>query len=220
MDALDDHERRILRFIERYQNEFGRTPSYEEIRKGTKMSSRDHVYRDVQTLEQKKYVKREPAISRGLTLLRTANGYPVTPNGYSIPVLNSITAATSAPLAYAVDKAQDWIEITRALIPDAQDVFAIRVRGNMFVDALVGEGDTIVLKRQTTAGDGELVAVGIKDESAAMDLALKRYYRRDGYVWLASENPAHDAQRYDPASVEVQGLVLCVIRNVVAHDKR
>ncbi len=220
MDALDDHERRILRFIERYQNEFGRTPSYEEIRRGTNMSSRDHVYRDVQTLEEKKYVKREPAISRGLTLLRTTNGYPVTPNGYSIPVVSTITAATTAPLAYAVEQAQDWIEITRAMIPDAEDVYAIRVRGNSLMDALVSEGDTVVLKKQTTANDGELVAVGLKNKPAASGFALKRYYRRDGHVWLASENPAFDARRYEASDVEIQGLVLCVIRNVTASQNR
>ena len=61
------NERSILRFIERYQNRFGRTPSYEEIREGTGMSSKDHVYRDVKTLEERKYLCRERGISRGIT---------------------------------------------------------------------------------------------------------------------------------------------------------
>ena len=61
MNALDQDEREILRFIERYQNKFGRTPSYEEIRSGTGMSSKDHVYRDVKTLEQAKDVAQRGA---------------------------------------------------------------------------------------------------------------------------------------------------------------
>lgn len=214
MDALGEHERSILRFIEKYQNKFGRTPSYEEIRLGTGMSSKDHVYRDVKALEQQKYVKRERAISRGITLLRTADGYPVTPRAYSIPVMGAIAAGNPIPLPEANATPPDWIEITRAMIPDAEDVFAVRVRGNSMIDALVNDGDTVVMKKQETARNGELVAVRLKHDPTNVGVTLKRFFRRNGHVWLQPENPTLSARKYKTADIEIQGKVLCVIRNL------
>lgn len=214
MNALGEHERSILRFIEKYQNKFGRTPSYEEIRQGTGMSSKDHVYRDVKTLEDRKYVRRERSISRGITLLRTADGYPVTPHAYSIPVMGAIAAGNPIPLPEGTPTAPDWIEITRAMIPDAEDVFAVRVRGNSMIDALVNDGDTVVMKKQETAKNGELVAVRLKNDPTNIGITLKRFYRRDGHVWLRPENPTLGARKYKTSDVEIQGKVLCVIRNI------
>jgi repressor LexA len=202
-----------LRFIERYQNKFGRTPSYEEIRKGTGMNSKDHVYRDVKTLEESRYLKRERSISRGITLLRTAEGYPVTQNGYSIPVLGAIAAGNPIPLA-ETPVALDWIEITRAMIPDAEDVYAVRVQGNSMMDALVNDGDTVVMKKQDSARNGELVAVRLKKDPTNVGVTLKRFFRRNGDVWLQPENPVLLAKRYKASEVEIQGKVLCVIRHI------
>ncbi|MBI4787048.1 MAG: repressor LexA [Chloroflexi bacterium] len=214
MNALDEHERSILRFIERYQNKFGRSPSYEEIRQGTGMSSKDHVYRDVKALAERKYLKRERAISRGLTLLRTADGYPVTPNGYSIPILGAIAAGNPIPLPEGNSTTSDWIEITRGMIPDAEDVFAVRVRGNSMIDALVNDGDTVVMRKQESARNGELVAVRLKKDPTNVGVTLKRFFRRNGHVWLQPENPTLEAKKYNANEVEIQGQVLCVIRHI------
>lgn len=215
MNALDRDERDILRFIERYQNKFGRTPSYEEIRRGTGMSSTDHVYRDVRSLEQAKYLKRDRGISRGITLLRTADGYPVNPNAYAIPILGTIAAGNPIPLPDSTwAAAPDWIDITRGMIPDAEDVFAVRVRGNSMIDALVNDGDTVVMKKQDTARNGELVAVRLKKDPTSIGVTLKRFFRRSGHVWLQPENPMLDAKQYRSSEVEIQGKVLCVIRHI------
>lgn len=225
MKELDQDQRKILRFIERYQNEFGRVPSYEEIRQGTGMSSKDHVYRDVQALEAMKYVKRERGISRGITLLRTADGYPVTATGYSLPVLGTVAAGSPIPLPDRGTPPLDWIEVTRAMIPDAERVFAIKVSGNSMIDALVNDGDTIVLRQQGTARDGELVAVRLKNDPTSLGTTLKRFYRRDGQVLLQPENPTLKPVVASPQDIEIQGMVLCIIRKIPpgrasAHESR
>ncbi len=220
MKELDQDQRMILRFIERYQNEFGRVPSYEEIRKGTGMSSKDHVYRDVKALEQAKYLRCERGISRGITLLRTAEGYPVTASAYSLPVLGSIAAGTPIPLPDANTGAPlDWVEVTRAMIPDAERVFAIRVRGNSMIDALVNDGDTVVLKQQDSARDGELVAVQLKNDPTNVGTTLKRFYRNKDQVRLQPENPTLEAIQVSADDVEIQGIVLCVIRQIPMPTK-
>lgn len=214
MGGLDCHAKAILRFIERYQNNCGRTPSYEEIRKATGMRSTDHVYRDVQALEAKGYVHRVPSISRGLALLRTADGYPVTPFSYTIPVLGTVSTKSGPVIPDAAVAPFDWVDVMRTMIPDAENVFAIRVQGNSMIDALVNDGDTVVLKRQDSANDGELAAVRIKNDRGNSGTTLKRIYHRENYVWLKSEDPASEALRFGANEIEIQGLVLCIIRQI------
>ncbi len=220
MSGLDEHGRRILRFIERYQNRFGRTPSYEEIRVEIGLSSKNHVYRDVKALEHMGYLQREMGISRGITLLRTADGYAVTPQSVSIPVLRHALVAKTMPLVDDGDAPTDWIELTRAMLPDSEGVFAVRVSGDSMIDALVHDGDTVVMTRQDTACNGELVAVRIKNDHTNSGLSLKRYYRRNGHVWLKPENPELTAKMYATRDVQVEGKVLCVIRNIPAYPAR
>ncbi len=214
MDGLSTDEREILHCIERYQNQFGRTPSYEEIRVWTGMSSKDHVFRDVRTLEEKGYLHCERGISRGITLLRTANGYPVRSHSISIPTLGYIAAGEPIPLPEVDAAPLDWVQIAREMLPDSEDVFAVRVRGNSMMDALMNDGDTVLMKKQDTARDGELVAVRLKNDPTNQGITLKRIFRQDGHILLQPENPALRAHQYPANQVEIQGKVLCVIRNI------
>lgn len=216
MSGLHDHERRILRCIERYQNRFGRTPSYEEIRVLTGMSSKDHVHRDVKALEQMGYLQCEPSISRGITLLRSADGYQMTPYSVSIPVLGQASAGAPTPLISENSSPLDWIEITRSILPDSEGVFAVQVRGNSMIDALVNDGDTVVMTKQETARNGELVAVRIKNDPKNPGMTLKRFFRRNGHVWLRPEDPEQRAKKYAARDVHVEAKVICVIRNIPA----
>ncbi len=214
MSGLHEHERRILRCIERYQNRFGRTPSYEEIRVLAGMSSKDHVYRDVKALEHMGYLQCERSISRGITLLRSADGYRMTRHSISIPVLGDACAREPVPLVDDSNTPFDWIEMARSMLPDSEGVFAVRVRGNSMIDALVNDGDTVVMSKQDTARNGELVAVRIKNDPTNPGFTLKRFFRRNGQVWLKPENPELKAVKYAARDVHVEGKVLCVIRNI------
>ncbi len=219
MDGLSRDEREILHCIERYQNQFGRTPSYEEIRESTGMRSKDHVFRDVKTLEQKGYVHCERGVSRGIRLLRTANGYPVSTTSISIPALGYIAAGEPIPLPEVNQAPLDWVQIAREMLPDSEDVFAVRIRGNSMMDALVNDGDTVLMKKQDTARNGELVAVRLKNDPTNQGITLKRFFRQNGHVVLQPENPQLQAQQYPAGDVEIQGKVLCVIRHVPHTDE-
>ncbi len=214
MEALQQDELEILRCIERYQNRNGRTPSYEEVRQCTGMSSKDHVYRDVQSLERKGYLRCERGISRGIVLLFNAAGYRMTPSSVSVPILGYVAAGEPIPLQDTNSTPLDWIEITRSMLPETEDIFAVRVRGNSMIDALVNDGDTVVMKKQEVATNGELVAVRLKSDPTNHGITLKRFFRRNGTVWLVPENPELSAAKYRAGDVEVQGKVLCVIRSI------
>ncbi len=214
MLELGQDEHKILRFIERFQGKFGRTPTYEEIMIGTGMSSKDHVYRDVKKLERRGHLRITRGISRGITLLHTADGYPITASGYSVPLLGIITAGQPIPVPDPNAPPLDWVEVTRSMIADAEGVFAVKVRGNSMIDALINDGDTVLLKREETARNGDLVAVRLKSDPTNVETTLKRFYRVNGHVELKPENPILKPIFVRPEEVEIQGTVLCVIRNV------
>jgi len=115
-----------------------------------------------------------------------------------------------------LDNAQpiDWVDVARAMLVDTEHVFALRVRGDSMIDALVNDGDTIMLKRHETAQNGELVAVRLKNDPTNLGTTLKRFYHRRNRVWLQPENPTLRAKAYKPSAIEIQGKVLCVIRTM------
>ena len=218
MSELGHDERTILRFIERFTNQRAFSPTIEEIRVGAAMKSKDHVHRDLKRLEKLGYVKIERRASRGIILLRTADDYPIIPGGYRIPILGFISAGKPIPLPDANIPPIDWADTTRAMLGDSENVFALRVRGNSMIDALVNDGDTIILKRQEIAQNHELVAVRLKNDPTNLGTTLKRFYRRKNRVWLQPENPTLRAKSYKSSAIEIQGKVLCVIRKMPHCD--
>jgi repressor LexA len=89
-------------------------------------------------------------------------------------------------------------------------MFALQVRGNSMVDAMIGDGDIVVMQQREKADNGELVAVWIKDRE---ETTLKRFYLEKGKVRLQPANPTMQPIFADPKNVEVQGRVVLVIRH-------
>ena len=114
----------------------------------------------------------------------------------------------------------DWIQVTRQMLPDSEGAFALRVRGNSMIDALVNDGDTIILRQQSFARNGELVAVRLRKDPTNPVTTLKRFYRINGHVLLKPENPTFKQIRAKADEVEIQGKVLYVIRDIPGNDKK
>lgn len=220
MNALKHDQAVILRLIERFQNKHGFSPTVEEIRVQAAMRSKDHVYRDLKSLQVQGFLHITRRASRGITLLRTADGVRVMAGGYLVPICGVITAGTPIPLPDPNAPPIDWIEVTRKMLPDSESVFALRVRGNSMIDALVNDGDTIILRQQNSARNGELVAVRLKKDPTNPATTLKRFYRINGHVLLKPENPTFKQIRAKADEVEIQGKVLYVIRDVPENDRK
>jgi repressor LexA len=208
---LDHHARTILRFIERYQTKHGFSPTYEEIRVGAEMSSKDHVSRDLKRLAQLAYIQIKRKASRGIVLLQTADGYPVIPGGYRIPVRGYITAGQPIPLPDANSAPIEWIDVMRTMIPDPEGIFALRVRGDSMIDALVNDGDTVILRATHLATNGDFVAARLRNDPTNLETTLKVFYRDGNQIKLQPRNPKLYPRWYDPNDVEIQGKVFCVI---------
>ncbi|MEO5953470.1 MAG: S24 family peptidase, partial [Chloroflexia bacterium] len=126
--------------------------------------------------------------------------------GQAIPVLEDIR------MGFTTD---DQIEVTGDLLGRAtahiDRLYALRVKGLSMIDALINDGDVVILEAQETAENGQTVAAWLKNEQAA---TLKRFYMEDGRVRLQPANSTMQPIYTDPDNVEIKGRLISVIRRV------
>jgi len=207
---LSYHENLMLNAIERYITHKGYAPTVEELRITLNLSSKDHVHRDLRKIEAKGYIEREPRISRGIRLVKTSDGH----YGYgkiSIPIYGRIAAGNPIPIPdeRVSAGAYEMLELTRDIIKDSKDVYALRVKGNSMIDALVHDGDLVILKHQVQVENGEMAAIWLSDRE---ETTLKRFYHEGHRIRLQPENKNMEPMYFHPRYVQVQGKVIAVIR--------
>ena len=105
----------------------------------------------------------------------------------------------------------DTIELTRDIVREPENVYALRVRGDSMIDALVRDGDLIVLRSQRVAESGEMVAAWLPERS---ETTLKYFYREGRNVRLQPANPAYKPLIFPAEEVEIQGKVIAIIRQL------
>jgi repressor LexA len=219
MDKLDRHEIDILRFIERYQNRnSGISPSYKEIGQAIGVLSKDHVSRDLRKLVRLGYLLIQRGKARAIILLRTADGYRVAMGNYRIPVWGFISAGDPIPLPDQASEPMDWIDVPRSTIMDSAGVFGVRVKGDSMIDALVNDGDTVLIRQQQTAANGDLVAARLTIDPTHPLTTFKRFYREGNDIELKPENPQLDSIPVDACQIEIQGIVVHVSRDASRND--
>jgi repressor LexA len=219
---------KILVFMERYQKQVGYPPSIREICEETNISSTSVVNYYLDQLENWGYIKREKNISRGITMLKDAFNKMID-EGISpivdkiedlihIPVVGRIVAGLPVPVP-ASDLSyfdpESAIDIARSMLPQrekVEDIFALEVQGDSMIDAMVNDGDVIIMKRAQEAINGEMVAVWLLDKD---ETTLKYFYKEGGKIRL---QPANKTMKPiiidDPKTVQVQGKVLMVVRRL------
>jgi repressor LexA len=108
--------------------------------------------------------------------------------------------------------ADEAIEITRDLLSPGEDLFALEVKGDSMIDAMVSDGDIVVMKRESEWRNGDMVAIWLSDRE---ETTLKHIYREGSRVRLQPANPNMDSIYIDqPESLEVQGKVMLVVRQM------
>jgi repressor LexA len=209
--ALSQRQRAILDYIERFLDENGYPPTIREIQHDLNISSTSVVDYNLNVLEQRNLIRRNRNISRGIELVgrRSAEKRVV-----RIPLVGQIAAGQPLPVLEEVDPAtvNDHIELSVDLIGKQQDgLFALRVKGFSMIDALIGDGDIVVLRRQQTAENGETVAVWLRREQ---ETTLKRFYHEGDRIRLQPANAMMEPIYTTPDNVEIQGKLVTVLRSV------
>ena len=161
----------------------------------------------MKALEREGYIERAPNIPRGIRLTsRFGNGRLA--GIIKVPFLGQIAAGD--PISFS-GTGHETIELTRDIVRDGEGLYALRVRGDSMVDALINDGDIVVMRHQQEAANGEMVAVRLKDRD---ETTLKRFYEEEGRVRLQPANPTMHPLYVHPANVEIQGKVVAVIRQM------
>lgn len=212
---MSERQQRILDFLGEYIDENGYPPSLREIGSAADISSTSVVSYNLERLEEMGLIQREPDVSRGLKLTGPPQETALRQSVVQIPLLGRIVAGEPIPVPssdFAL-MGDETIELTRDVLGDPKNLYALEVDGNSMIDALVHDGDVVIMHYQQRVENGEMAAVWLKDQG---EMTLKRFYQQqDGRVRLQPANPDMDPIFVnDPSNVEVQGKVVMVIRQL------
>jgi len=210
MRRLSSKQEKILSYLKEFVSEKGYPPSIREIGKACGISSTSVVKYNLNILQREGFIRRDPEVSRGIDLPDFSRERVV-----QIPLLGAIAAGEPIPVpsedTWSPAETAETVELTRDLVRDRQNVYALRVKGTSMIDALIDDGDLVLMQAVQTAEDGEMVAVWIKDRG---ETTLKRIYREGRRVRLQPANVQMQPLYADAGQVEVQGKVIGVIRGV------
>lgn len=214
-EEVEEQERRILECIRDFVQERGYPPTVRDIARELGISSTSVVDYYLRRLEQARWIERDPRSSRGIRL--TAAGARGLGLGeiVSVPLLGDIAAGEPIPVPssdFSLLGVEETIELTRSIVGDPRDLYALRVRGNSMIDAMVHDGDIVIMRPAEEVANGEMAAVWLRDREEA---TLKRVYWEGGRVRLQPANPTMEPIYIDdPRQVQIQGKVVMVIRRV------
>ena len=221
--GLGERHKKILIFLEKFQAENGYPPSIREIGENTNISSTSVVNYYLNQLEEMNYIERENNVSRGIRLLRNLEGKLLTAaqtisDMFTVPVIGRIVAGEPVPVPssdFNYFDSETGIDIARSLLPPKEktdDLFALEVQGDSMIDAMVNDGDIVVMRSVTQANNGDMVAVWLADRD---ETTLKYFFLENGRVRLQPANPLMKPIIIDdPAHVQVQGKVVLLIRRL------
>ncbi|HIE38540.1 MAG TPA: transcriptional repressor LexA [Anaerolineales bacterium] len=216
---LTERQRGILRHIWESVNERGYPPSIREIGRAVGISSTSVVNYNLERLEREGLIERDRGFSRGLRLSAAGEALFSPPEGHesvvAIPMLGVIVAGEPIPVPpsdFSLMGIEETVELTRGILGDQGDLFALRVQGDSMIDALIHDGDIVIMRQARRVENGEMAAVWLRDRE---ETTLKRVYWEGGRVRLQPANPTMEPIYVnDPTQVEVQGKVVMVIRRV------
>lgn len=189
---LGKREKSILRFIEKQISQVGYAPSVREICKAVGLKSTATVHGYLAKLEQKGYIKKEEQKGRTLRLLKggltdknkeTQKDFYTSKELVEVPVIGKITAGQ--PIL-AVENVTDTFPIPIDFVGNSES-FMLTVRGESMIEAGILDGDYILVKKQNTANNGEIVVALIEDEAT-----VKTFYKETDYIRLQPENHTMD----------------------------
>ena len=210
-EVLTRRQRLILETINEAVSSRGYPPSMREIGDSVGLTSSSSVAHQLQSLERKGFLRRDPKRPRAMEVVMPeiddAPAPPapteISPNSVSVPLVGRIAAGV--PIT-AEEQVEDIFTLPQRLVGDG-DLFLLQVVGDSMIDAAICDGDWVVVRSQNTAEKGEIVAAMIDGEAT-----VKTFVQRDDHVWLMPHNPAFAPILGDHA--EILGKIVAVLRAV------
>jgi repressor LexA len=204
--ALPPRQQRILVVIRDWVVRHGYSPSSRQIGDAVGLRSPSSVSKHLASLEEKGFLRRSSTVSRAIDVrmfLQEPTARQPADDSVTVPVVGDIAAGT--PIS-AVEHVDDLLTLPRGLTGRG-NVFGLRVRGDSMIDAAICDGDIVVVRQQTEAHSGQIVAAMIDEEAT-----VKVYRRRNGHVFLEPRNPDYEVIDGDRSTI--LGIVVSVLRSV------
>ena len=220
-------QNQLLTFLIKRLEEYGVSPSYEEICKELSLKSKSGIHRIVKSLEERGYIERLENRARAIAPKKNPNGQPYisniinlnkefsksknqnlslenNTNSNKIPLLGKIAAGT--PIE-AISNYDNFIEIPNNTLSD--DSYALTVEGDSMIDEGILDGDVVVIDKKAEVTNGDIVVALIDKEEAT----LKKLRKRGDTIALEPANKNYKTQIYGPDRVIIQGKLKTLIRN-------
>ncbi|WP_342152586.1 transcriptional repressor LexA [Methylorubrum sp. SB2] len=227
----------LLQFIQARMQESGVPPSFDEMKDALDLKSKSGIHRLIMALEERGFLRRLPNRARALEILRmpdapAAKPAPAEPRRFTPSVVEGgLAGKPKAPVVQAQDgegrpvivpvmgriaagtpiSAIESQSHTIAMSPDflaGGEHYALEVRGDSMIEAGILDGDLVVIHKQETANNGDIIVALIDDEEAT----LKRLRRRGSSIALEAANPAYETRVLGPDRVRIQGKLVSLVR--------
>ena len=203
MKNLTERQREILIFIKEEVLYKNYPPSVREICTAIGLRSSSTVHAHLRALEKKGYIKRDPTKPRAIELIQSESGQREEGAPKMVPIVGQVAAGV--PLL-AEENIERYMLVSEEIVKN-DTVFMLHVKGESMKDAGILHGDLVIVRKQPSAENGEIVVALTEDNEAT----VKRFYREDGFIRLQPENPD-----YSPLitrnNVQVLGKVIGVLR--------
>lgn len=228
---LSTRQEKILQHVRDYILEHGRPPTIREIGTATNISSTSVVNYNLTILEKRGLISRDSDVSRGLRLTEKGMGLlgeeiPALVNSFvkqateaisrmiTVPMLGQIVAGEPIEVgndSFEVFDEDDVIEISSNMLSTKKtdDLFALRVNGESMIDAMVNDGDIVIMRQQEVAQNGDMVAVWLHSTGTT---TLKHFFQEGKQIRLQPANPTMQPIIVPADDVRVQGKVMMVLR--------
>lgn len=212
MKKLSDKQRRIVKYIDRFLSEKGYPPSIRDIQKGCDISSTSVVDYNLNILESRGYINRHADVSRGIKLLtKTSSSERVV----DVPVIGMIAAGKPIPVptpdTWDIAAVSETMGVPIDLCQGRDNIYALRIKGTSMIDALINDGDIVLMQSINSIENGQMAAVWLKSEK---EVTLKKVFVEPDKIRLQPANSQMQPFYTQPDNIEIQGRVIAVIRQM------
>ena len=210
---LTKKQRELLLFLEDRISQTGITPSFEEMMKKAKLKSKSGIHRLISALEERGFIRKLPFKARAIEILKLPNikqkplndrVKAIDSHVVELPLVGRIAAGL--PIE-AIETGKDSLYVPKVLTRGS-DSFILEIKGESMIDAGINDGDLAIIKKQSTANNGD-IAVALTNENEA---TLKRFRKRGDTIALEAANEAFETRIYSAGQISIQGILIGLIR--------
>jgi repressor LexA len=200
VQPLTKRQREILDYLNEFIQQHGYAPSLEEVGKRFNLSSLATVHKHLTNLQEKGFIRRAWNRSRSVELLPSRSGG----RAIELPLLGYVAAG----MPIEAVASSESIAVPESLVSGKRDTYVLRVRGDSMIDEQIRDGDWVVVEDRRSADNGEMVIALV----GGQDATLKKFYKENGRIRLQPANPTMAPIMVDPDTVQIQGVVVGVMR--------